>query len=121
MFGMGWVEIFVIIIVALLAVGPEKLPEVARGLAKGIRHIQRMVGEVRDAINLEEFDQQVRQEMDKNLLSDNRIEGDSPPGASPHPNFDGYDSDIDVDDEDPYAPVAKKTAPQKKESGDSQT
>lgn len=61
MLGMGWVEIFLIVVIALLAVGPEKLPEVARSMARLIRQVQRVVGELRDTVNLEEFDAQVRQ------------------------------------------------------------
>lgn len=61
MFDIGWAELFVIAVVALLAVGPEKLPEVARGLARVLRQMRRIVGEFRDAVNLEEFDAQIRQ------------------------------------------------------------
>ncbi|MBF0630574.1 MAG: twin-arginine translocase TatA/TatE family subunit [Magnetococcales bacterium] len=56
MLGMGWIEIFVVIVVALLVIGPESLPEVARSLAKGLRQVQRIVAEVRDSINLDEFE-----------------------------------------------------------------
>ena len=61
MLGMGWAEIFLVMIIALLAVGPEKLPDVARSLARMIRQVQRVVGDFRETINLEEFDAQVRQ------------------------------------------------------------
>ncbi|MEO5378074.1 MAG: Sec-independent protein translocase protein TatB [Magnetococcus sp. DMHC-6] len=54
MLGMGWSEIFVILIVALLVIGPEKLPDVARTIAKTFRSFQRMANEVRDSIQLEE-------------------------------------------------------------------
>ncbi|MBF0107589.1 MAG: twin-arginine translocase TatA/TatE family subunit [Magnetococcales bacterium] len=56
MLGMGWIEILVVVVVALLVIGPESLPEVARSLAKGLRQVQRVVAEVRDSINLEEFE-----------------------------------------------------------------
>ncbi|MBF0133621.1 MAG: twin-arginine translocase subunit TatB [Magnetococcales bacterium] len=57
MLGLGWIEIFVIIIVALLVIGPENLPEVARTLAKTLRQVRRVVADVRNSINLEEFEQ----------------------------------------------------------------
>lgn len=60
MLGMGWIEIFVIVIIALLAIGPDKLPEVARGAAKLVRQAQRIVADLRESINLEEFDEQIR-------------------------------------------------------------
>ena len=61
MLDMGWAELLVIAVVVLLAVGPEKLPEVARGLAKLIRQVRRVVAELREVVNLEEFDAQIRQ------------------------------------------------------------
>ncbi|WP_130471917.1 twin-arginine translocase TatA/TatE family subunit [Candidatus Magnetaquicoccus inordinatus] len=61
MLDMGWAELLVIAIVALFAVGPEKLPEVAQGLARFIRQMQRLVSEVREAIHMEDFDARIRE------------------------------------------------------------
>jgi sec-independent protein translocase protein TatA len=40
MFGLGFGEIAVILFIALIFIGPKKLPELARGLGKGIREFQ---------------------------------------------------------------------------------
>ena len=79
MLGMGWVEIFLVVIIALLAVGPEKLPDVARSLAQVIRQVQRIVGEFRETIDLEEFESQVRQSGAAHLDADvgHRLEKNS--------------------------------------------
>jgi sec-independent protein translocase protein TatA len=41
MFGLGGGEIFLIAVFALIFVGPKKLPELAKGLGKGIREFQK--------------------------------------------------------------------------------
>jgi sec-independent protein translocase protein TatA len=41
MFGLGFGEILVILVIALIFIGPKKLPEMAKNLGKGIREFQR--------------------------------------------------------------------------------
>lgn len=53
MFGIGTPEVIVILLVALVVLGPKKLPEIARSLAKGIREFRRAVN---TASNDEESD-----------------------------------------------------------------
>lgn len=48
MFGLGWTEILVILGVALLVLGPSKLPQIAKGLGRGIRDFRRAVNSLED-------------------------------------------------------------------------
>lgn len=41
MFGIGWQELLIIAIVALLIVGPNKLPDLAKSLGKGFREFKK--------------------------------------------------------------------------------
>ena len=50
MFGMGGTEILVILVVALLFLGPEKLPEAASKISKGIRDIRRQTRDLQQTI-----------------------------------------------------------------------
>ncbi|MBF0139359.1 MAG: twin-arginine translocase TatA/TatE family subunit [Magnetococcales bacterium] len=49
-------EVLIIVVVALLVVGPEQLPDVARTLAKTVRQVRRIVAEVRESVNLDDFE-----------------------------------------------------------------
>lgn len=46
MFGLGMGELLIIFILALLFIGPKKLPELAKSLGKGIREFQRAKDEI---------------------------------------------------------------------------
>jgi sec-independent protein translocase protein TatB len=50
MFGLGMGEIVVILIVALLFVGPDKLPGAAKSIGKGIRDLRRNTRDLRDTL-----------------------------------------------------------------------
>jgi len=41
MFGMGGSEILVILVIALLFLGPDKLPEVTKAISKGVRDLKK--------------------------------------------------------------------------------
>lgn len=50
MFGLGFGEIGIILFVALIFIGPKKLPELARGLGKGIREFQNATNGLKETI-----------------------------------------------------------------------
>lgn len=52
MFGLGFSEILLICALALIFVGPKKLPEIAKGLGKGYGEFRRYMNEFKDAVNV---------------------------------------------------------------------
>lgn len=78
MFGIGGPELIVILVVALIALGPQRLPEIARALGKAYREFERSLDDVRQ--NLEELG---REEPEKH-----EGEGEKSPAAAKGPGPD---------------------------------
>jgi sec-independent protein translocase protein TatB len=53
MFNIGPGELIVILILALVLLGPEKLPEMARTVGKGMRELRRATEDIKDQVESE--------------------------------------------------------------------
>ncbi len=60
MFGIGPMELVVIVVVALLIFGPQRLPEFARTLGKGLAEFRRASNELRQTLALDELQNDLR-------------------------------------------------------------
>jgi TatA/E family protein of Tat protein translocase len=58
MFGLGMGELLVILAIALIVLGPKKLPDLASSLGKAIRSFRKATNELTDQL---EIDEEVRQ------------------------------------------------------------
>ena len=54
MFGVGTSELVIILIIALLILGPKEIPKVARTIGRGMRELQRAKDELKKNIEFEE-------------------------------------------------------------------
>lgn len=93
MFGIGGSEILVILIVALLFLGPDKLPDAAKQISKGIRDLKKQSrvlqqtiendenigGAIRDLKSALRGDEAPPPRPIKRPVVENKIEGDAPP------------------------------------------
>ena len=68
MFGIGLPELILILLVALIVVGPSRLPELAKGLGKGLREFRKATEEIKHSLaddetfqDLEEIKHNVRE------------------------------------------------------------
>ncbi len=61
MFGMGFTEIILILIVAIVFLGPDKLPQVAVNIAKFFKSFKNTVNDAKESINKEIGVEELRQ------------------------------------------------------------
>lgn len=54
MFGIGLPELILIMAVALIVVGPEKLPDLAKSLAKGVLELKKAANSLKEQLNDDE-------------------------------------------------------------------
>ena len=71
MFGIGLPELIVIMVVALIVVGPSKLPELAKSLGKAFNEFRRMADEVKETLNEEVLKEEEKKEDVTDLSREN--------------------------------------------------
>ena len=60
MFGIGPMELLLILVVALLVLGPKRMPELARTMGKGLAEFRRASNDLRQTLALDELQNELR-------------------------------------------------------------
>ena len=81
MFGIGMTEVIIILVVALLVIGPKKLPDVARSIGKGLREFRRATTDLKEEFEGEGLEDLDFDEADP-LGDEQKKEGKKAEGAS---------------------------------------
>ena len=84
MFGLGATEVIVILVLALIFIGPKKLPELAKGLGKGLREFQKAKDDIMTQVNEEVEDAKLEE-----LIAQKKAEESVPTGVSKEDDAEG--------------------------------
>lgn len=67
MFGIGLPELLLILIVALVVLGPKRLPELARSLGRALAEFRKTAEDIKENLNMEEDWQDMKKEIQETI------------------------------------------------------
>ena len=83
MFGIGFPELLMILVIALIVVGPSKLPDLARALGRGYAEFRRATDELKETFEQDDTVKEIRQEFQS--AQHEVLYGDRPSLRKPDP------------------------------------
>ena len=107
MFGIGMPEMLLILAIALIVIGPKKLPDLAKSLGRAIAEFKRATAEIKETIEIDKELKSVQKTFDD-------IDGDLKKNVYPGAEHQTRNNDVS------HAPDDNKTEiePQKEDSKD---
>jgi Tat protein translocase TatB subunit len=90
MFGIGMPELLLILAVALIVIGPKKLPDLARALGRGLSEFRKTTDELKNTLNEES-----RVDRKPEPLPPPTRDTTNPPVTTSNPYVDGTNAEID--------------------------
>ncbi len=116
MFGMGFTEILLIAVIAILFLGPDKLPSTMIEIAKFFRNVKNTIGSVKDSIEDEMHISDIKKEAlaykQELLKASEKVNRAADIPAQATASLNSYADDLLKDDEPQEEETPKKETPQ---------
>ena len=93
MFGIGMPELILILALALIVLGPKRLPEVARMLGKGLSEFRRATDDLKDELRRVDLESEPSSTKPKPADPSPTPASESSPSPSPSPNHPADESE----------------------------
>lgn len=109
MFGIGMPEMIMIFIVALIVIGPKKLPDIAKGLGRAFNEFKKATNEFKESMGIDDEMRDVKHafdEMNKDIqdtidakpaFNDNSLTASPPNHQKKKPEKKGTDTSADAE------------------------
>ena len=102
MFGIGLPELILIMVIALIVIGPSKLPDLAKALGRGMAEFKKATREIKESLDLDEDIQDVRKDLVDTVSELNEPYGFEEPKKEEDEESKDTDTDkVSTSDEEP--------------------
>jgi len=122
MFGIGLPELIIIMVIALIVIGPSKLPDLAKALGKGMAEFRKATQEIKDSLDLDEDIQEAKKDLVDSISGlDEPIDlpefQEQEEKEVKYKDFDEALADYEKSKEEaePSAPIEEEATPEEKE------
>ena len=97
MFGIGLPELIIIMVIALIVIGPNKLPDLARALGKGMAEFRKATQEIKESLEVDEDIQEVKRDLVDSVSGlDGQLDLDEVEGEEKRsPKYENFDDAIE--------------------------
>ncbi len=110
MFGLGFGEILIILVLALILLGPQRLPDVAKQLGKGLREFKKATDDLKQQFESELYSEETRAAPRPSLVPPTPAAMPQPAGPAPVATAENVPG-LEAATAEPVTPTALAPAP----------
>jgi Tat protein translocase TatB subunit len=123
MFGIGMPELILIMVIALIVIGPKKLPDIARALGRGMAEFRKATQEIKDSLDLDNEIREVERDLADSVTGLDRApeseDRDRPSDEAPkYHDIEGASADHEKNNKEAASPGEESAAQDQKKDGD---
>jgi TatA/E family protein of Tat protein translocase len=111
-------ELIIIMVVALIVIGPKKLPDLARALGKGMAEFRKATDEIKESLNVEEEFKEIKDDLADSIsgLDASPLPEQDTASDDGKPKYDNFDDMLnDYQEAGQQAPEASTETDQSRE------